>query len=45
MDQTKTCPKCGSAEYTFRSRKKIEANPAKPKYILTEPWVGYRFAG
>jgi two-component system KDP operon response regulator KdpE len=25
-------------------RKKIEANPAKPKYILTEPWVGYRFA-
>ena len=23
-------------------RKKIEANPAKPKYILTEPWVGYR---
>jgi two-component system KDP operon response regulator KdpE len=26
-------------------RKKIEANPAKPKYVLTEPWVGYRFAG
>ena len=26
-------------------RKKIEANPAKPKYILTEPWLGYRFAG
>ena len=26
-------------------RKKIEANPAKPKYIVTEPWVGYRFAG
>jgi len=25
-------------------RKKIEANPAKPVYILTEPWVGYRFA-
>ena len=24
-------------------RKKIEANPGKPKYILTEPWVGYRF--
>jgi two-component system KDP operon response regulator KdpE len=23
-------------------RKKIEKNPAKPKYILTEPWVGYR---
>ena len=25
-------------------RKKIEPNPAKPQYILTEPWVGYRFA-
>lgn len=25
-------------------RKKIEANPSSPKYILTEPWVGYRFA-
>lgn len=24
-------------------RKKIELNPSKPKYILTEPWVGYRF--
>jgi two-component system KDP operon response regulator KdpE len=24
-------------------RKKIEKNPARPKYILTEPWVGYRF--
>ena len=24
-------------------RKKIEPDPAKPKYILTEPWVGYRF--
>jgi DNA-binding response OmpR family regulator len=24
-------------------RKKIEANPSSPKYILTEPWVGYRF--
>jgi two-component system KDP operon response regulator KdpE len=24
-------------------RKKIEANPAKPEYLLTEPWVGYRF--
>jgi two-component system, OmpR family, KDP operon response regulator KdpE len=25
-------------------RKKIERNPASPKYILTERWVGYRFA-
>jgi two-component system KDP operon response regulator KdpE len=25
-------------------RKKIEPTPASPKYILTEPWVGYRFA-
>jgi two-component system KDP operon response regulator KdpE len=24
-------------------RKKIEPSPAKPRYILTEPWVGYRF--
>jgi two-component system KDP operon response regulator KdpE len=22
---------------------KIEDDPAQPKYILTEPWVGYRF--
>ena len=24
-------------------RKKIEPNPGKPIYILTEPWIGYRF--
>lgn len=24
-------------------RKKIEADPARPRYLLTEPWVGYRF--
>jgi two-component system KDP operon response regulator KdpE len=26
-------------------RKKIEPDPAQPRYVLTEPWVGYRFAG
>jgi two-component system KDP operon response regulator KdpE len=25
-------------------RKKIETDPASPKYIVSEPWVGYRFA-
>ena len=24
-------------------RKKIEADPARPRYLQTEPWVGYRF--
>jgi two-component system KDP operon response regulator KdpE len=24
-------------------RQKVEQDPAKPKYIVTEPWVGYRF--
>jgi two-component system KDP operon response regulator KdpE len=24
-------------------RQKIEKNPARPRYILTEPWVGYKF--
>jgi two-component system KDP operon response regulator KdpE len=26
-------------------RRKLEREPARPRYLLTEPWVGYRFAG
>lgn len=29
--------------YVKAIRKKIEDDPANPHYILTEPWVGYRF--
>jgi two-component system KDP operon response regulator KdpE len=29
--------------YIKALRRKIETNPARPEYILTEPWVGYRF--
>ena len=25
-------------------RKKIEPDPAAPRYLLSEPWVGYRFS-
>jgi two-component system, OmpR family, KDP operon response regulator KdpE len=24
-------------------RKKLESNPSSPRYLVTEPWVGYRF--
>ena len=37
----------GEVEYlrTFinQVRKKIEKDPAHPKYVITEPWVGYKF--
>jgi two-component system, OmpR family, KDP operon response regulator KdpE len=29
--------------FVSQVRKKIEADPAHPRYIVTEPWVGYRF--
>jgi len=41
-------PEYGTESEYLRSfvktlRQKIEDDPAKPKYILTEPWLGYRF--
>jgi two-component system KDP operon response regulator KdpE len=30
--------------YTAQLRRKLEADPAQPRYILTEPGVGYRLA-
>ena len=29
--------------YVRMLRKKIEDDPARPQYLLTEAWVGYRF--
>ena len=29
--------------YVCALRKKIEKNPANPDYIVSEPWIGYRF--
>ena len=29
--------------YMAQLRKKLEPDPANPRYLVTEPWVGYRF--
>jgi DNA-directed RNA polymerase subunit M/transcription elongation factor TFIIS len=29
LSANRTCPECGSSDYAFRSRKKIEADPVK----------------
>ena len=26
-------------------RKKVEPEPSEPRFIITEPWIGYRFEG
>jgi DNA-binding response OmpR family regulator len=31
--------------YIRQLRKKLEDEPAEPKYLLTEPWFGYRMVG
>jgi two-component system KDP operon response regulator KdpE len=31
--------------YMAQLRRKLEVNPARPRYLLTEPGVGYRLAG
>jgi len=28
--------------YMHQLRQKLEAEPARPRYLITEPWVGYR---
>ena len=33
----------GACTYVRMLRKKIEKVPAKPEYIVNEPWIGYRF--
>ena len=43
-------PECGAQIDDLRTmvrniRKKIEIDPEKPEFIVTEPWVGYRFNG
>jgi two-component system KDP operon response regulator KdpE len=29
--------------YISQLRKKVEVDPANPRYLVNEPWVGYRF--
>jgi len=29
--------------YVAQLRRKIESDPARPRYLLTEPGAGYRF--
>jgi hypothetical protein len=37
MDQpAKTCPKCGSGDYAFRGRKRIEAAGGRPAAVETK---------
>jgi DNA-directed RNA polymerase subunit M/transcription elongation factor TFIIS len=36
MVELKTCPKCGSGEYTFRGRKKVEAENGEPEAVETK---------
>jgi two-component system KDP operon response regulator KdpE len=37
----------GQSEYlrvfVGQLRKKLESDPSNPRYLVTEPWVGYRF--
>ena len=39
---------CGEAGYirvfVRQLRRKLEPDPSHPRYLLTEPWVGYKFA-
>ena len=32
-----------SVVFINQLRKKIEPDPSRPRYLMTEPWVGYRF--
>ena len=34
--EAKNCPKCGSGEYLFRSRKKVESRSGEPEAVETK---------